>query len=76
MNGRLLEILGQLLVGDAVTCLLVPRPHMLLWRDAFQARFWRDGVQWFADHPRTTAAVGLLEGAIGIGCIIRASRRP
>ncbi len=33
---RVLEIIGQTIVGDGITCLMLPRKHWLLWVDAFQ----------------------------------------
>jgi hypothetical protein len=74
MNPRLLEIIGQLIVGDGITCILVPRRHMLLWRDAFGSQLWRRMVQWFADNQGTTIMVGLAEALAGLWCILRANR--
>ena len=73
-QARILEIVGQMIVGDAVTCLIVPRRHMLLWRDALPWPWWRRMTQWLADSPRVTMAAGLVEGVIGVGLIVRASR--
>lgn len=74
MKPRLLEIVGQLFVGDGVTCLIVPRRHMLLWRDALPWSVWRNLVQWFADRPSVTILTGLAEGLLGLWCIVKASR--
>ena len=71
---RILEIVGQLLLGDGVTCLIVPRRHMLLWRDALGWQPWRGLVQWFADHPNVTILTGLAESLLGLWCIVRSSR--
>jgi hypothetical protein len=71
---RILEIAGQTMLGDGITCLIVPRKHMLLWRDAFPQQAWHNMVQWFADRPRVTIATGLVECLIGLAMIRRSSR--
>ncbi len=73
---RILEIVGQLLLGDGVTCLIVPRRHMLLWRDALGWQPWRSFVQWFADRPSVTILTGLAESLLGLWCIVRSTRAP
>ncbi len=71
---RILEITGQLLLGDGVTCLIVPRRHMLLWRDALKWQPWRNLVQSCADRPNTVVLLGLVESLAGLWCIVRSSR--
>ena len=71
---RVLEIIGQLVVGDAVTCFLVPSKHMRLWRNALPFTQWRTLVQWFVDRPRATLAAGVIEIVIGVALILRANR--
>ena len=71
---RVLEIVGQTVLGDGVTCLIVPRKHMLLWRDAFSWQWWRKFVQWFTDRPNATIVTGVVECLIGLAMIRRASR--
>ncbi len=71
---RVLEIIGQTVVGDAITCFLVPRKHMRLWRNALPWPWWRNMVQWFIDRPRVTVATGVVEAIIGVALILRASR--
>lgn len=71
---RILEVVGQTILGDGITCLIVPRRHMLLWRDALQRPGWRNVFQWFADRPRVTFMTGLVECLIGLGMIWRSSR--
>jgi hypothetical protein len=71
---RTVEVIGQTVVGDGITCLIVPRKHMLLWVDALPWRPWRTTVQWFADHKGVTAIVGLIECVIGVAMIVWASR--
>ena len=74
MNPRVIEILGQVVVGDGVTCLIVPRRHMLLWRDSLPWTWWRTMVQWFADNPWSTMLIGVAELIGGTWLIVRASR--
>ncbi len=74
MNPRVLEILGQVVVGDGITCLIVPRKHMLLWRDSLSWKWWRTMVQWFADNTWSTRLIGVAELAGGTWLIIKASR--
>ena len=71
---RILEIVGQTVVGDGITCIIVPQRHMRLWVDAFPWRWWRTTVQWFIDRPGVTIVNGLLETALGLLLIVRASR--
>ena len=75
MNPRILEIVGQFMVGDGVTCVVVPRRHMLLWRDALPWQLWRAIVQWCADRPNATIVAGLVEALLGLRLILRANRR-
>ena len=71
---RILEIVGQTILGDGVTCLIVPSKHMRLWRDAFAWQPWRNFVGWFEDRPNVTIVTGLVECLIGLAMIRRASR--
>ncbi len=71
---RVLEVVGQTVLGDGITCLIVPRKHMLLWRDAFRWQWWRKFVQWFTDRPNATIMTGLVECLIGLVMIRRANR--
>ena len=71
---RMLEIIAQTLLGDGVTCILVPRRHMLLWRSALPWAWWHATVDWFASHTGITRALGVVETIIGAQLIIRASR--
>jgi len=72
---RVLEIIGQTILGDGITCLMLPRKHWLLWVDAFPGLpAWRKLLLWYADRPKVTVATGLLECAIGTAMILRANR--
>ena len=71
---RFLEVAGQTILGDGITCLIVPRKHMLLWRDALERPGWRNVFQWFADRPRVTFMTGIVECLIGLAMIWRSSR--
>jgi hypothetical protein len=73
-SSRILEMAGQIILGDGVTCLIVPRKHMLLWRDAFSGQGWRRLVQWCADHPELTMLAGVAECVLGLVMIRRANR--
>ena len=73
-NARGLEFLGQVMLGDGITCLIAPRQHMRMWIDAFPWRPWRRLVGWYADHPGATIATGLIESAIAVALILRANR--
>lgn len=74
MFPRILEIVGQAVLGDGITCIILPRRHMRLWVDAFPWRWWRTTVQWFADRPAVTIANGLFESLLGLWMIVRANR--
>ena len=74
MERRILEIAGQFLLGDGVTCLVVPRRHMLLWRDALRWGPWQNLAQWLADRPNVTILIGLAESLLGLRVILRANR--
>jgi hypothetical protein len=63
------------MLGDGVTEMIVPRRHMLLWRDFLPWQPWRKLVQWFADRPTVTILVGVAESLLGLWCIVRASRQ-
>ena len=71
---RVLEIIGQAVLGDAITCFLVPVKHMRLWRTALPWPWWRGLVQWFVDRPRATIVAGVIETVIGVALILRANR--
>jgi hypothetical protein len=72
---RIEEIVGQVVLGDGITCIIVPRQHMYLWADAFpSAPFWRRTVLWFAARPAVTIALGIVECLLGVIMIARASR--
>ena len=74
-SARALEIIGQTILGDGITCLMLPRKHWLLWADAFPwAPTWRKLLLWYAGRPGVTVATGLLECAIGTTMILRANR--
>ena len=75
MKPHIVEIIGQLLVGDGITCIVVPRRHMLLWRNVLPWRPWRALVQWLADHPNVTILGGFVEALFGLRLIVRAVRR-
>lgn len=72
---RALELIGQLLVGDGLTSLLVPAAHMRLWRDALPFPAWYRMAQWFADRPGVTRLFGSFSLTIGVWLIIKASER-
>ena len=72
-QGRILEVVGQLFVGDGVASLVAPIGHMRLWQDAIPAPWWRSFVGWFRDRPAATRAVGVLNVAVGVWMCLRAS---
>ena len=70
---RLTESAGMLMIGDGVLGLLSPRQHCLLWRGGPQ--WWREGIDWFALHPRVTRAVAAAELLAGLW-LARVQERP
>lgn len=74
MDDRIIGVIGQVLVGDALTNLLVPREHMLLWEKGLPEGEWRSAVQSAAEHPNMTRLSALLEGAFGVFLIYHAVR--
>lgn len=61
---RLTESAGMVLIGDAVLGLARPAEHCLLWRGGPQ--WWRNTIDWFAEHPQVTRTLAAAELAIGL----------
>jgi hypothetical protein len=61
---RTSELIGMLMIGDAVLGLLRPAEHCRVWQ-AGRGR-WRDMVEWFATHPELTRAVAVAELGAGL----------
>ncbi len=74
MYDRLIGVVGQVLVGDALTNLLVPREHMLLWHPMLPEGKWKSAVRSAAEEPTGTRLTALLEAAFGIFLIYHAVR--
>ncbi len=74
MDNRIIGIIGQLLVGDALTNLLVPREHMLLWEAKLPKGTWKSAVRSAAELPNATRLSAILEGIAGVWLIYHAVR--
>ncbi len=75
MDDRIIGIIGQLLVGDALTNLLVPREHMLLWHQGLPEGTWKSAVRCAAEQPNATRLSAVLEGIVGVYLIYHAVRQ-
>ena len=64
LSRRLIEVVGILLIGDAVMALLKPTRYSLLW--AGGPGWWRSLARYFASHREMTRAVAAGELAFGI----------
>jgi hypothetical protein len=64
MNTRLQELMALMMIGDGVLAVARPREHCLVWLRGPQA--WEHMIEWFADRPRLTRAVGVAETAFGL----------
>jgi len=64
---RLQDVLGMMLIGDGALGVLRPAQHCLVWRGG--NRWWRDAIDWFADHPDVTRifAVGEICAGLWLG---------
>ena len=71
---RIFEIIGTLIIGDGFAFLFAPRPHMLIWVDAWKLPLWQRLVQWFADHDQAGRVTGVVEIALGSWLVARAYR--
>ncbi len=71
---RMLELLGEALVGDGINSLVAPRGHMQLWRDALPWRWWHALADWGAAHPDALRGIGLLQALGGAWLCVLASR--
>jgi hypothetical protein len=70
----MLEITGDLMVGDGLATLLAPRGHMRLWQTALPWSVWQRFVAWFAARPGLTRLVGGSQIVLGGWLLARASR--
>jgi hypothetical protein len=61
---RWVESVGMLMIGDAVLALVRPTEHCLMWSGG--PRWWRETVDWFADHPDVTRGVAAAELGAGL----------
>lgn len=73
MQNRALELVGMLMIGDAVLGLIGPRAHMSIWRRG--PKPWRDFIDPFIRHPEMTRAIGAIELVAGIWVSRQAWRR-
>jgi hypothetical protein len=64
MNTRLQDLLALMTIGDGVLALARPREHCLVWLRGPET--WERMVEWFADRPNLTRAVGAAEVAFGL----------
>jgi hypothetical protein len=71
---RILELLGQLTVGDGVNSIVAPRGHMRLWQNVLPWAWWRAAVAWCAEHPGVIRGLGTLQVVLGAWLCARASR--
>jgi hypothetical protein len=71
---RASEVMGMLMIGDAVLGLLRPTEHCRLWQAG--PGWWRDTVEWFAGHPDVTRAVAMAELGAGLWLASQAEDAP
>lgn len=71
---RMLEITGDLFIGDGVASVLVPQKHMQLWQTVLPWRGWQRFVAWFEARPGVTWLVGSAQIVIGGWMVVAASR--
>ena len=69
---RLLELVGLMMVGDAMLALIQPRGHVALWYQG--PRPWRRMMAPFRSSPDLTRALGAVELAIGLWLAAREQR--
>jgi hypothetical protein len=62
--------MGMVMIGDAVLGLLRPREHCRIWEAG--SGWWRNTVQWFAEHPDVTRAVAIAELGAGLCLALQA----
>jgi len=72
MKKRLFDLLGLLLVGDAVLTFANPKRHCLLWEIGPQPC--RDALDEFAQHPAMSRVASIGQAFIGI--LIAESQKP
>ncbi len=70
-KNRLLEVAGELFVGDGLVSMVAPEGHMRLWRDAIPSQAWRRMVDWLALQRGATRGIGVVL-AIGVWLCRRA----
>jgi hypothetical protein len=63
-NRRTAEAAAMLMIGDGVLGLARPAEHCLIWRGGPQ--WWRNTIEWFADHPQVTRGAAALEVGAGL----------
>jgi hypothetical protein len=69
---RTAEAAAMLMIGDGVLGLARPAEHCLIWRGG--PRWWRDTIDWFADHPQVTRGAAALELGAGLWLVLRSQR--
>ena len=68
---RILEIVGLMMVGEAVVMLIRPRRHMQLWHIGPEPV--RQLASDLAHHPEATRTIAVLELAFGLWLSLRAT---
>lgn len=71
---RMLEVAGQLTVGDGVNSIVAPKGHMRLWQQALPWSWWQRAVAWCAEHPGFIRVLGTFQVVVGAWLCARASR--
>ncbi len=71
---RMLELLGEAIVGDGVNVIVAPKGHMRLWRDVLPWQWWHALADWGAAHPDWLRVIGFLQVIGGAWLCRRASR--
>lgn len=76
MNARqkLLSVLGMLMIGDAVTYLLLTRGHVEAWRGKGRVRAYGRMLDWAERHRGLTAAIAVGEAVAGAAILRRVER--
>lgn len=71
---RILELVGMLLIGDAVVGLLRPRRHTRLWTN-LGPQAYRDAMKKLERRPQVLQMMSLVEAVIGFWLAARQEPR-
>jgi uncharacterized protein YjeT (DUF2065 family) len=64
---QLKHLTAMMLIGDGVLAMLRPEGEACTWEAA--PKVWKDLMEYLADHPELTRAIGAAEVAVGFALI-------